>query len=146
MDKTEHFLFLSSNDNLLNYPSNKPHDFTVSFPSRITLEADWTCALLQGSFCFTTPGGSCKVIIFFSDIVEESYIRDQSLPVLDMAHQIKKRRTPNQLFEIANPLYHPITRNYIDSIRIWIKDERTMKDCTELKEPVRCILHLKKLS
>ena len=147
MDKSAHFFFLSSNDSLKTYPTNKPHDFTVISPSRLRLEgADWTCALLQGSFCLTTPGPTCKVIIFLSDIVQESYIRDKSLPVLDMAHQVKKRRMPNELFEISNPLYHPITRNYIDSIRIWIKDEATLQECTELKEPVRCILHLKKLS
>ncbi len=147
MERTEHFLFLSSKDSLSSHPANKPHDFTVALPYRVRLEGgDWSCALLQGSFCMTTPGATCKILVFLCDLVQQSYIRDKFLPVLDMAHQEKKKRTPNQLFEIANPLYHPITRNYIDSIRVWIKDEGTLEACTDLKEPVRCILHLKKQS
>ena len=147
MERTEHFLFLSSEDSSKTYVSNKPYDFQVAFPSRLRLEGEgWTCALLQGSFSYQKPIEPGRIIIFFCDLVQESYIRDEFLPVLDMTHQIKKRRVPNQLFEIANPLYHPITRNYIDSVRIWIKEEQTLQECTELREPVRCILHLKKLS
>ena len=101
MEKTEHFLFLSSNDSLKTYTTNKPYDFTVSLPSRLRLEGGgWLCALIQGSFCMTTPDSSCKVIIFMCDLVQQSYIRDQFLPVLDIAHQVKKKNSKSAVRNI----------------------------------------------
>ncbi len=147
MDKTEHYVFLSSNDSSGTNTANTPFDFTVSLPTRIILEGGpWSCALLQASFKDSSPEQGCGMMIFLCDLVEESYIRDHSLPVLDIAYDLRRRKKISQVIEIANPLYHPITRKYIDSIRVWIKDELTLSDCTDLVEPVRCILHLKKLS
>ena len=149
MDKSEHFVFLSSNDSSGIYTGNKPYDFTVSLPSRLRLEGEtWSCALLQASFVDSSREVGCGVLIFLSDLVEESYIRNHFLPVLDVTYDVSssRRKIVNQVMEIANPLYHRITRKYIDSIRVWIKDELSLKECTDIVEPVRCILHFKRHS
>ena len=148
MDKSEHFLFLSSNDSSAINSANKPFDFTVSLPSRIRLEGDtWSCALLQASFVDESPQQGCGIVVFLCDLVEESYIRNHFLPVLDVTYDVNTVTNKlNQVLEIANPLYHRITRKYIDSIRVWIKDELSLQHCIDIVEPVRCILHLKRHS
>ncbi len=140
----EYYLFLSSDDSKETYPTNKPCDFTVILPRRIALtEGDWCCALLQTTFATKKIG--YKPLLFLCDIVQESYVSEGFSPVLNLLHHTAVSEAM-QIFQIANPLYHPVCRDYVDSVHISIKEEAGPQYCTDLEQPLRCLLHIKRVN
>lgn len=140
----EYYLFLSSDDSKETYPSNSPCDFTVILPRRITLtDGDWHCALLETTFSSKKTG--YRPLLFLCDIVRESYVSGGFSPVLNILHHTYTSEAV-QIYEMTNPLYHPICRNYVDSLHISIKEDDGLQQCTDLEGPLRCLLHIKRVN
>ena len=73
---TMQFLFLSSLDASQHRPDITPADFTVTLPKPYDLRGEWECALLE----ITVPTSQDRVRC--SDLIEDSYVRDTTFPVL----------------------------------------------------------------
>ena len=122
------YLYLSSNDSLDYYPTNNPFDFTVNLP--YSLSGQFVVALAEVHYTSHE-----EELFIFCDLCEDSYIKDNSLPIL---------RTVSNIGEFSNLYFHTVTRKSIQRIRIYITNKNLDKPSYDIG-PVRCLLILKEI-
>ena len=75
------YLYLHSRDSLQLHKNNNPSECWIQLPKLYSLEGRWECGLIDISLdCDFVPKSSRLYLC--SDFVEESYVRETSLPVL----------------------------------------------------------------
>ena len=131
------FLFLSSNDSLEYYPDNKPACFSVKLPETMYLNGGggmWMCALRD----FQCRTSVVADLYLFCDMVEDSYVRNRKLPILQ---HIPRDFTTRQIVQTYDSSIHfPVTRQEINIITIHIKDEH-LEFAPLVDQPSTCTLH-----
>ena len=78
---TDFHLYLSSRDSLDVRKNNNPSDFWIQFPKTYALEDQWVYALIQISLTCSFKAQAQRLYLC-CDIVEESYVRNITLPIL----------------------------------------------------------------
>ena len=119
------FIFLNSTDSENLFPDNNSFDFTVDLERNIT-----------GRFLIALTDFDCEnftePLFIFSDIINTSYINNSYSPVLKLV---------TKTGEQTNLQYHQTSRNSIQRIRIYIKDNRLNTPSTNIGR-VSCVLKL----
>ena len=128
-------MFISSCDSLQFFPDNKPNDFTIRLPDELHLEGEWTCTL-RNLKCVTTLDTDLYV---FCDVVEESYVRNRKLPILQYIPGEQGKMVGN--FE--SDLCAKLSRKDITTIRIYIRDFH-LREAPLAGERTTCTLHFLK--
>ena len=99
------YLFLSPGDSKQAHPNNTPDDFIIDLNKCLKLDGvEWECALTELYY----GGAKAQPMYIFSDICTSSYVHDRDLPVLRG--------------QFDNPYYIPLSREFISTIRIYIRD------------------------
>ena len=129
------YLFLSSNDSQIFFPHNSPADFRIKLDNPIVLDAHWHVCLCEITFKLKANDNS-KSMGVYSSICRSSYIDNQAAPIL-------RRITRKGAQEFMNRQYFPIVRRYIESLDVYIRNERGEKPLFSDK-PVELTLHLKR--
>ena len=131
----EHYLFLSSQNSILQHPNNTSTDFTVELPKTYYLDGDWEVALKEIETRIKED-----LFYVFSNICQESCVDDTLAPILRSARREKKSQS---LFTFVDPYYLPVRSDHVSRIQIFIRgrhQETLRKDNTV----VYCTLHLRK--
>ena len=119
------FIYLNSEDSKTIFPENNSFDFTVDLSKILTGRflialADFNCEN------FTEP------LFVFCDIVNTSFMFDQYLPVLRRVYKNG---------EVQNLQYHRASRNSIQRVRVYIRDQQLNTPTTSIGR-VTCLLKL----
>ena len=96
------YLFANSKDSLNIFIDDAGGRIRVYFPNPYVLDGTWECVLLELTFVpkLTTP---TRRIYVCRDFVENSYVRDSYIPVLQTLSVLNEDVT-DVTFE--NPIYH----------------------------------------
>lgn len=137
---TDFYVYLSSQDSFDLRKSNSPSDFWIQFNKTYTLDGHWVCALKQISLtCNFTP--RAKRLYLCCDIVEESYVRNRTVPVLrniEIENRYKKLKTDT----FPDAIYLPINVTNLTNIRLYLLDE-DLQPITFDSNDLHCVLHFK---
>lgn len=134
-------LYLSSQDSLDIRKNNNPSDFWIQFPRTYTLEGHWMCAVKEISFTSNFTPKSSRLYLC-CDIVEESYVRETSLPVLRNI-EIQSRYKKLKASEFSSPTYVPVKVTNLNTIRLYLLDEH-LNQVEFQSSDLHCVLHLKR--
>ena len=135
----EFFMFLSSKDSKSYFPNNNPGDFSVVLPDTLYLDGTWTCALRDIQCWPATPTD----MYLFCDAVEDSYVKDGKLPILQ---RIPQTNTGSQVIETYDSMTQfKVSRSVINTLTLYIRDS-SMKPVSFQTEATCCTLHFKKSS
>lgn len=107
--KTQKYVYLSPEDSKTIYPNNNSYDFTVILAAPLQLNSNFKVALTEIDF----EGGSSLDLYIYSDVCGSSNVLGQNLPIL---------RYTNKAREFQKLNYINVTRSFIDSIKIFIRD------------------------
>ena len=131
----EFYLFLSSDDSKEYFPDNAPSMFTVKLPQTLELkEGNWFCILLELSCKLKTPAD----LYVFCDGVQDSYVRDRKLPVLQHLPKTKD----NLVKERFGPTVAlPVSRHVFNTLTVYIKGA-DMVAPSFMNQPLTCTLRL----
>ena len=113
------YVFANSEDSLNIFSDNAGGRFRVYFPNPYVLDGTWECALLEVTFVpkLTTPTRRIYVVC---DFVENSYVRDSYIPVLQSLSVFNEDVT-DVTFE--NPIYHRVSGGIGQHIEISMRDD-----------------------
>ena len=134
------YLFLSCQDSLDEHTNNNTSDFRIQLPKTYSLEGQWLCALKQVSFASDFKPKTRRLYLC-SDIVEESYVRNTSAPVvrnIEIYNKSKKYLTEN--FEVDT--YLPVNVTHMTSVRLYLRDS-DLKPVQFDFNDLHCVLHFK---
>ena len=129
------YLFLSSADSQQFFPANNQSDFRVKLDTPIVLDNHWHISLCEITFKLK-PSDTSRSLVVYSSICMPSYISNQSAPVL-------RRISRKGAQEFVNKQYFPIGRKYIESVDVYIRNERGETPIFNDK-PLELTLHLRK--
>ena len=132
------YIFANSKDSTSYFPNNDAVDFSLQLPETIHLKGVWTCSL-RNIRCTTTPNTDLYV---FCDAVEESYVRNTKLPILQMVHS---EEDGNIVCHFDGSICMKVTRTELNTLRIYIKTFTQHKP-SFISEPLTCTLHFQRLS
>ena len=132
----ELYLYLSSVDSLQHFPNNSLSDFTIHLPTEYRFDGTWTCAL-RAIKCETTIS---KDLYVFCDIVEDSYVRDRKMPILQYIPGEKGIISKDYDSSVCPAL----TRTSLNTLRVYIRDYK-MNEPALIGESTTCTLHLQKV-
>ena len=137
---TDFYLYLSSRDSLDVRKNNNPSDFWIQFPKTYALKGQRMCALKQISLtCNFKP--QAQRLYLCCDIVEESYVRNTTLPILgniEIPNRYKKFKC--ETFEEG--IYLPVNVTNLSNVRLYLLDADLHPVQFE-SEDLHCILHFK---
>lgn len=139
---TEFYVYLNSQDSTNLRKNNSPSEFFVQFPKSYQLEDLWKCALIEVTLTCDFKPRSSRLYVC-CDIVQDSYVRNTSLPVLRNI-EISGRYNRIKTETFTNPVYTRIKVHTLDSIRIVLKDENLNPIIFESND-FHCLLHFKKV-
>jgi hypothetical protein len=113
----ELYLFLDSRDSLSIHADNKASDFTVELPQCYYLQGNWECALIE----LRMRLHSASRIYVFSDVVEDSYVRNAKICVL---RTVDLR--PKKIIDIvySTPIYLKVKLQELSRISILVRDDK----------------------
>ena len=132
------YLFLSSRDSLDLYQKNAPSECWIQLPRLYTLDGQWKCALTDISVeCDFSP--RCSRLYLCCDFVEESYVRETSLPVLRNI-EVTGRYKKLKYEAYAHPIYVPVKANQLRTISLRLVDEN-LGPLTFNSNSLHCVLH-----
>ena len=136
----DHYMYLHSRDSLALYPKNSPGECWIQLPKRYTLEGQWSCALIDVSLdCDFTPRSNRLYLC--CDIVEDSYVRGTSLPVLrNIEVNVRYKKLKTELF--PHPLYIPVKRTQLHLVKLYLLDNQ-LNPVNFKENDLHCVLHLK---
>lgn len=141
-DRTENmtvYLFLNSNDSTHFHPTNKPDDFIVSLPKPYVSDGCWKCGLLEMNMQLSNDISLSRVHVC-CDIIEDSYVRNNMLPILR-----SQELTPKQsLMQITyvQPFYLSVSKQEIRSIRIFKGNDQLQAIPSKIQR-LSCVLCLR---
>ena len=125
------YIHLSSDDCKTTHPNNTPYSFTVDLPTVLpTRCGEWELAL---SSIQVSQGKLPKVFNVFCDVVEQSIIKEDRLPVLRQATQA-------QFFRL---MFIKVVTPELSTIRITLTDIN-LQPLVKLEGTVTCTLWLRK--
>lgn len=141
------YLFVSSSDSCKNfYPRNTQSRFTIQLPDTLHLNhTPWYCALRDIS-CEITKSVDLYV---FCDVIEDSYVREQKLPILQhIPFTTQARATTSKGEEgirvvttFDSSIAHRIKITQLKTLTIYITD-KDLKPPSFTSAHVTCTLHL----
>ena len=132
--KKEIVLFLSSQDSLESFPYNEAFDFSVQLPDVLHLDhGEWYCTLKS----FQTYLSTRMDLYVFTNIIEESVVRDKKLPVLQ--HIPGAEDYVNESFD--GTLKFKLNIGHISMIRIYIKNT-SLENPSFGRGPSTCTLQI----
>ena len=135
--RNEYFIFLKSTDSLNYYPFNAPQSFTVQLPETINLGDNvWFCTLRSLTCELTAP----KALYVYCDLVEQSYVLDRKLPIIQYIPKYKEGRV---IESYDSSVRFKVTRSAVASITVYVKDDQ-FQNPSFTNEPLTCTLHLVK--
>ena len=135
------YVYLNSKDSLDVRKNNNPADFFIQFPKSYQLDGIWTCAVTDVTLlCDFIPRS--KRLYLCCDLVEDSYVRNTSLPIL-VNIEIESRYKKLQHINYSSPTYIPVSSNYFNSVHLFLKDE-DLTPVTFKGDDIHCVLHFKK--
>lgn len=129
------YLFLDGKNSSNFHPSNTSDDFIVTLPKQYMLTGSWECALLEVNIRLSKENVVSRVYVC-CDLVEDSYVRNNMLPVLracDVTKDIKESYNP--------PFYFDISKQDFRNIRVFIRNEQLRPIPTSI-ESFACVLCL----
>ena len=113
------YMFLSSLDSPDYYPDNAAHHFRVKLSKPISLDEHWYVALCEIRAKWdTVEKKNDRSTIIFCDLCENSVVNAFPKPVL-------RRLSRKVSQEFSNRQYIRVTQRYIETIRVYIEDNRT---------------------
>ena len=130
-------MVVSSSDSSEYYPENVPTDFRIRLPEILHLKGTWTCSL-RDIKCVTTSDVDLYV---YSDIVEDSYVHNKKLPLLQYVTGEEGQVTRH----FSGPITSRLARPDVGTIHIYIKDSQ-MKKAPLTEEHTTCTLRFEQLS
>ena len=129
------YLFVSSSDSLEYFPDNKPCDFNVKLPQTLELTGTWTCSL-RDIKCVTT---SDKDLYVYSDFLQDSYVNNKKLPLLQYISGEQGKVVRN----FDGSICPRLARRDLSSIHVYIRDSK-MNSAPLTGERTTCTLHFEK--
>ena len=105
-------LFLSSEDSLEYFPYNNAFEFTVRLPDPLHLEGVWYCTLRDFQCHVATPTD----LYIFSNIIQDSYVRNKKLPILQHVPATSSHVIQNY----DSSIRHKLILTDINAINIYI--------------------------
>lgn len=135
------YLYISSRDCVNIRKNNSPSDCWIQFPRAYTLEGEWVCALKEISLTCNFKPKSTRLYLC-CDILEESYVGETSLPVLKNV-EIQNKYQKLLSVEFANPSYVTVNVTSLNTLRLYLLDERLQIVKFDSND-LHCVLHLKK--
>ena len=113
--------------------------FRVYFPNPYVLDGTWECPLLEATFVpkLTTP---TRRIYVCCDLVNNSYIRDSYIPVLQSLSVLNEDIT-DVTFE--NPMYRRVKGGIGQHIEISMRDDN-LKIYRFKDDRVFCLVHFRR--
>ena len=136
LSKSEHVFFLSSDDCLDRFPSNKASDFRVELPELIRLPGVWICCLHSIAF----KERIIDNIDIMTYICEEIYLfgsKHQALQTI--------APSPSSMLEYTNPIWIDVSRDELKQLRLFIRTYN-MTDAAFLNRTVKFTLVLKRVA
>ena len=132
-------VFVNSEDSLNIFNDNAGGRFRVYFPNPYVLDRTWECALLEVTFVpmLTAP---TRRIYVCCDFVDNSYVRDTYIPVLQSLSVLSEGVT-DVTFE--NPIYYQVRGGIGQHIEISMRDDNL--EIWHFKDDhVFCLAHFRK--
>jgi len=134
------YLYLHSRDSLQLHKNNNPSECWIQLPKLYSLEGRWECGLIDISLdCDFVPKSSRLYLC--GDFVEESYVRETSLPVLRHI-EVTSRYKKVKYEAYTHPIYVPVKTVQLRTLRLRIVDEN-LKPVVFNTNDLHCVLHLK---
>ena len=129
------YLFVSSSDSSEYFPDNIACDFKVKLPQMLQLPGTWTCSL-RDLKCVTTLD---KDLYVFSDIIEDSYVNDKKLPILQYVYGKRGKVARN----FDGSICPRLARRDLSTIHVYIRDSK-MNKAPLTAQCTTCTLHFEK--
>lgn len=133
------YLHLYSGDSITTIVNNHAGDFLVDLRRTYYLDGHWECAMTEITFLSQFERRIHRINIC-TDTVEQSYVRDTSLPVL-RSIDIDSDEKVDVVFN--SPYYIRIHRQNLDRIRIFIRDDE-LNPCRFKFDRLYCTLHFRR--
>lgn len=132
------YLHLYCGDSLTTHVNNRATDFVVDLPRTYVLNSEWECALTEIAFVPSFERITRRIYIC-SDVIEQSYVRNTSLPVL-RSIPVSDNENTDLVF---NPLfYFKIQRQDMSRVQIFIRDDQ-LQPCRFKSDQLYCTLHFR---
>jgi hypothetical protein len=113
------YLHLHCADSLLSYVDNHAGYFTVNLPRRFLLSGQWECGFPDIPFVSDFEKLAHRICVC-SNLVEDSYVKGTSLPVLCSIDV----ETEEKFDLILNPVfYFKLRREELSRLQIFIRDD-----------------------
>ena len=124
------YIFLSSDDSVLNHPENTTCEFVSELPRMITVPGRWKCALTECDIGNNTT----EALYVYCVIIQSSCVHSKQLPILTILNKSGIR---------LNPYYIPLCSDYFFRVRIQLLTKLGKEPTIK---PSRCtlVLHLKR--
>ena len=136
MDKSQHYLYLSSQDSILQHPGNKPHDFIVELGEPLVLEGQWEVAVLEINPQLNAKG--IKYALLMCDFCETSLVAGEWQPLLRKVTLNKRIVKP-----FCPPYYVEIPQRRLERVRLYLKSEN-LESLSFGSGTLECALHLRR--
>ena len=127
------YLFLASDDSSDFYPLNTPGHFSIKLPETMHMDGSWMCALRDLQCKTTNPTD----LLLFCDAIDDSYIRERKLPVLQ---RIPSTLDSRAVRSFDSSVCFRVTRHAMNVITVYITDGG-LKETSFTEEPTYCTLH-----
>ena len=133
------YIFCKSGDSKTLFPDNTPWSFTIQLPEIVKLDGAWRCSLVD-FHCFPTGD---KNLYILCDIIEESFVKDTRLPVLQHIFEDEKQQALSKCYDAI--LTFSINKTTLHTISFKLIDANSLK-LANLNPDLdsRCILHFTK--
>ena len=132
------YLHLYSGDSLATHVNNHAGDFLVDLPRTYVLEGEWDCALTEVTFLSDLEKSTNRIDVC-SDLVDQSYVRRTSLPILRPIDIVENEKVDL----VFNPTYYlHIHRQAFSRIKIYIRDDE-LNPCRFKIDRLYCTLHFR---
>ena len=138
MDMSQHYLYLSSHDSILEHPGNKASDFIVELNQPLVLQGQWEVAVLEFNSQINSKG--LRYVLLMCDFCESSFIVGEWQPLLRKVSLKKRLINP-----FCPPYYVEIGPKRLERVRIYLKSE-TLEPLSFDSGSLECTLHLKRVS
>ena len=135
----EFYLFVNSDDSLSVNEDNVGSDFRINLPRSYILEGSWECALMELSFAPELEASTRRIYIC-SDLVDASYAKNTSLPILRSVAVLSEEVT-DMTFD--RPIYIKVRQQEVNRFHMFILDDN-LKMCHFKDDHVYCLLHFRR--
>ena len=135
--KYQYYIYLSSTDDIKQYPLNNATDFNVRLGPEINIpdNESWSCAVTELIVIIASDFALC------SDIIEGVHLGNKQLPILRMFHPMSSGT--KHLYTFVRPYYVKLRKDLLDSVNMYLTDS-TGKKISLSSTTLQVTLHLRK--